>query len=505
MLIVMTLASGGPAWARAPEADLQAGAPVLSFALPERQATLGAVYRSALDNLLQVNTVPVPRGKGAAYNQTGLLSRRPGTFFRAGGGYHQPWTRDASINSWSAGSLLAPEAARQTLWSVVRRQSNGKLIVQQDNQWWDQTIWVVAAWNHFLVTGDRKFLTQAYGAAQQTLERDRELHFNQEHGLFQGAAFLNDGIAGYPAPPADDTESLGSFVLTYPGATQLMVLSTNCIYVGAYRAAAAMAEELHRPAGEGAFFTASADTLVSRIRQEFWLPGKGRFGYLLEPDGTLDPSQEGAGSAFSVLFDVAAPEQASSILRVVEEQPYGLPDVWPTFPRYHAAQPGRHNNIVWPAIEGLWAEAAAQQKNETVFAHEVETLAGLAARDRNHFWEIYDGNRGLPSGGWQTRHLWYSEPNQTWSATAYLRMMYAGLFGMRFGVDGLHFAPLLPAGWGDVSLHGLHYRAAFLNVQLRGAGAVVKTTKVDGVLQAEPKIAAGLRGTHTIELEMGTA
>ncbi len=161
------------------------GAPVLEFAKPEVQARLGVPYQAAVENLLVTNTVSYGKGaKGRRYNQTGLLSRRPGTFVRAGGGYKQPWTRDASVNSWNAASLLEPGVARNTLWAVVKRESRssrqtgaqndnrigeqpgkhgggsdrlGRLIVQQDNQWWDQTIWVVAAWNHTWSRGTGRF------------------------------------------------------------------------------------------------------------------------------------------------------------------------------------------------------------------------------------------------------------------------------------------------------------------------------------------------------------
>ncbi len=481
-------------------------APVLQFASPERQATLGAPYESALDNLLQVNTVSYRSGgKARLYNQTGLLTIVPGTFFRAGGGYDQPWTRDASVNSWSAGSLLAPTVARNTLWSVVRREAGGRLIVQQDDQWWDQVIWAVAAWNHFLVTGDRAFLAQAYEAAQDTLVRDKQKHFNADLGLFEGASFLNDGIAGYPVPPADPRESHGSFVLDYAGADKLMALSTNCLYVGAYRAAAQMALELHRPAKEAAQWTEAADLLAARVREIFWIPDEGRFGYVLSPEGKLDSSQEGAGLAFSVIFDVATAEQAKAVLRVAHVEPNGMPDVWPSFPRYSAERPGRHNVIVWPPIEGFWAEAAARTGNLPVFSREVETLARLAHRDRDKFWEIYNSQTGVPDGGWQVRRAWFAAPNQTWSATGYLRMIYAGLFGMRFQDDGLAFAPALPEGWGDVSLAGVHYRGAVLRVQLHGAGTVVRSFQVDGVERPAHLIPAGLRGEHTVDVVLGTS
>ena len=480
-------------------------APALQFALPERQRTLGAPYQSAVENLLQVNTVRyASRGRARVYNQTGLLTAQPGTFFRAGGGYNQPWTRDASVNSWNAGSLLAPAVARNTLWSVVRRDGHGRLMVQQDDQWWDQVIWAVAAWNHFLVTGDRGFLARAYETVADTLVEDKRRHFNADRGLFEGGAFLNDGIAGYPAPPADAQESRGSFVLKYPGAEKVMALSTNCLYVGAYRAAAAMATELRRPAAEAEGWTEAADALTGRVREAFWMSGEGRFGYLLSPEGGLDASQEGAGLAFAMLFGVATPEQAASVLRVAHVEPFGMTDVWPAFARYSEGRPGRHNVIVWPPIESFWAEAAARAGNLPVFSREVETLARLAHNDRNKFWEIYNSRTGLPDGGWQVGHAWFAAPNQTWSATGYLRMMYAGLFGMRFQSDGLALAPALPEGWGDVSLTGVRYRRAVLQIQLHGAGTVVRSFQVDGVEKAEHVVPASLRGDHRVDVVLGS-
>lgn len=92
--------------------------PSLTFANPHSQALYGAAYVAALDNLLRVNTV----GYDAHYNKSGLMDPATG-MVRAGGGYAQPWTRDASINSWNATSLLSPALARNTLWAVVDKDS----------------------------------------------------------------------------------------------------------------------------------------------------------------------------------------------------------------------------------------------------------------------------------------------------------------------------------------------------------------------------------------------
>lgn len=79
--------------------------PLLRFSDPGLQALLGTPYEAALVNLLDINSIPYDPG---VYNHTGLMTDPPGLMFRAGGGYEQPWTRDASINCWNAGSCSPP-------------------------------------------------------------------------------------------------------------------------------------------------------------------------------------------------------------------------------------------------------------------------------------------------------------------------------------------------------------------------------------------------------------
>ncbi len=480
--------------------------PELHFYRKHSEATLGAAYRAAVRNLMVVNTVPVGGGKAGSYDQTGLL-KAPMEFVRAGGGYEQPWTRDASVNSWNAASLLEPEVARNTLWAVVKRGPDGRLVVQQDKEWWDQIVWVTAAWHQYEVTGDREFLRRAYETAVDTLRVDREKHYNARYGLFEGPAFLNDGIAGYPVPPADKTESLGSFVLDYPSADRLMVLSTNCLYVAAYENAARMALALGRPSAEATALRERGERLAARVRARFWLPKDGRFGYLIHgagPDaGRLEDFQEGSGEAFAVLFGVATPDEARSVVRHTEWMKFGVPDVWPDFARYSAERPGRHNAMVWPMVEGFWGDAAARAGDTNGFARAMSGVAALALGSGGDFYEIYNGTTGVPDGGWQVGSHWQSQPNQTWSATAYLRMVFTDLFGMRFRPGGIAFQPTLPRGWGAVRLDGIRYRGAVLDVQLRGYGDRVKRFRLDGKTIPRAWFPARLRGRHSVEIDLG--
>ena len=476
---------------------------MLKFETAAVQARLGVPYRGALVNLLRTNTVPYGTDARAAYNQTGLLTASPGTFFRAGAGYAQPWTRDASVNSWSAGSLLAPGVARNTLWSVVRRGAEGHLIVQQDNQWWDQVIWIEAAWNHYLVTGDRAFLRDAYDAAEHTLTANREAHFNAEQGLFEGPAFLNDGIAGYPAPPADATESRGSFVLDYPGADKVMALSTNCLYVAAFRAAAAMAVELKLPANVAARWNEAADALASRIRERFWMTAAQRYGYLISADGKLEPYQEGSGLAFALLFGVATPEQATVMLRSAHEEPAGMPDVWPAFARYDADRPRTAQRGDMATDRGAVGGGGGAMRQ----------CCGVCAGG---------GNAGA-AGGCGPQSLLGDLQQQ--DGCAGRRLAGGARLGFGAGPDmvcnGIPAHGLRRAVWDAVSmpagcslrrccrkvgvrlsLTGLQYRQAVLTVHLGGAGTVVRNVRIDGITQKVALVPAGLQGRHVVEIEM---
>lgn len=459
---------------------------------------LGGAYRSACRNLLEINTVPY---NPAEYNQTGLMTDSPGTFIRAGGGYEQPWTRDASVNSWNAASLLTPDVARNTLWSVCRRQDGGELIVQQDNQWWDQIVWAVAAWHHYLVTGDRRFLTDAYEAAVNTLRADRELHYNERYGLFQGPAFLQDGIAGYPAPPADP-DNPSSFVLDHPGTDKMMCLSTNCLFHAGYLACAEMAAETGdlRAARE---FGIAAGRLRAAINAHLWRPGAGTYGYFIhgagDRAGRLETYQEANGLAFAVLCGVASPSQVRMVLDRSHHEPQGVVNVWPHFDRFDDAHPGRHNVTVWPMTVGMWGHAAAVGGRTDLLARAVTGVASLEHRD-GHFWEIHNALTGAVDGGWQNGRQWGSEPDQTWSATGYLRLVHQGVFGIRHRREGIRFTPSLPHGWGPVTLHDLPYRAMTLDITLSGSGSRVASSTVDGHRSA--LVPAGLRGRHRVHIEL---
>ena len=142
----------------------------------------------------------------------------------AGAGYGGEWTRDASINCWNAMSLLRPDVAEHTLWSVTEDS------LRIGHQYWDKILWVMAAWNHYLVTNDTAFLRKAYACASLTMKELEAQCFDAKYGLFMGPAVFQDGIEAYPEPVFSPLKWDRSFVLDHPHSDSIRCLSTNVAY-----------------------------------------------------------------------------------------------------------------------------------------------------------------------------------------------------------------------------------------------------------------------------------
>ena len=55
---------------------------------------------------------------------------------------------------------------------------------------------------------------------------------------------------------------------------------------------------------------------------------------------------------------------------------------WPHFARFDDAHPGRHNGIVWPLVNGMFACAAAEAGRTDIFESEAENAASLVGGKR---------------------------------------------------------------------------------------------------------------------------
>jgi hypothetical protein len=476
-------------------------------------------FTMTLDNLIGINSIPYDPNK---WNDTGLLeTAAESRFLRAAPSYgDNPWVHDGAYNTWSAMNLLeandgrSTHVARNTLWACCD-VVDGKLVVNirqsAHSEWYMYQLWNIAAWHYYRVTGDAAFLAKAYEAATQVLAKQEAGHFNADYGLFEGSYFVGDGASGFPEPPFEPGRR-SSNALQYAEVHKAMVLSTNCVYVGAYRATADMAGELGRPPAEAAGWQAKADRLAAAINRRLWIPEQGRYGFFIHGTGTrkagtMDPTQEGGGLSFAILFGVADAGRTKRLLENVHRQPKGITMSWPHFERFSDEQPGRHNVSVWPQINGLFAHAACIGGRIDLFQSEVENLAGLF-RGSGNIREIYHHLSGEHCGGFQMKKSgkispWNAVANQAWGAGAFSRMIYHGMFGMDFETGGIRFAPTLPAAWGEVRLGDLQYRNMTLNITLKGEGNAIRGVEINGKPSAEPFVSGRLQGKQNVTILLG--
>ena len=255
-----------------------------------------------------------------------------------------------------------------------------------------------------------------------------------------------------------------------------------------------------------------AENLKKNILGYFYNKEKNTFNYLIDHQGTVNNSQEGLGISFAVMFGIIKGENANQLIGNTVVSKYGITSIYPDFSRYFAEKPGRHNNIIWPMVNGFFANAAVVAGNYKSFTNELNSLTHLALdadKGDYNFREIYNPYSGKPDGGYQAsgkelpNYHWESCRTQTWSATAYINMINYGLAGIRIENDGMSFAPYLPENVHYLELKDITYRQAVLKIIIKGNGAKIKSFLVNGKNQVNHKIDSKIKGSNVITIELG--
>jgi hypothetical protein len=413
------------------------------------------------------NNVALEEAYQLAVNTVKINTRRG--VISAGAQYGSEWTRDIAINVWNGATLLSPKVAEKSLWSATHHKTT------IGHQYWDKIIWIEGAWQHYLLTGDQAFLQQAYQCGLKTMTQLEDSVYDAKYKLFTGPSVFNDGIAGYEAP-VYDAKNNSSFVLDHKHAAAIKCLSTNAIYYLSYLNLNKMHVALY--GREMPSLLAKASTLKAAIRQHFYDASRHKLYYLIDHIGKIHKFQEALGISFAILSGIVNGEEALAITQNTYKSSLGIPSIYPNFKRFSDKKPGRHNNLIWPMVNGFYADAAMKAGNTSDFDREFEGLMHLALdadKGNYDFYEIYRSDNGKTFGGWQCKHTWESLLHQTWSATAFMRMIYYNILGMKIDEKGLTFAPYLPASISYLKIEGLQYRGKWLTVELKGKGSTVKS------------------------------
>ena len=91
-----------------------------------------------------------------------------------------------------------------------------------------------------------------------------------------------------------------------------------------------------------------------------------------------------------MLFGLCDAKQAESILNNVVISDLGLVSIWPPFEGISSVEmPIRHNNLIWPFVNGFFADMAAKCGRADILKSELLNLTKLALAT-NGFYEIYN-------------------------------------------------------------------------------------------------------------------
>ncbi len=375
-------------------------------------------------------------------------------------------TRDVAYAVYLSLAAIDSERSKKLLRGRV---SDGRIIQDEVAGYgWpvvsDRMIWAVAAWEVYKVTGDREWLAEAYEVIDRTLRESMPLIWRESLSLVCGEAPYDTGVPSgvYPswADAIDRYES--------------MSLSNNMVYARAFTIAALMASELGTLNTE---YQLIGHKISSAINDYLWIPNYGYYSEYLY--GGVYPIQshitDNLGQALGVLFGVATPEMAASIMSKTPRTVYGTPVVFPMGTGGMGNNGKRVTNSVSSFVQPLWNMAAVSAGN-------AEALAmGLGALYRQAM----------------------LTPVKEWSGAGMAAMTLRVTFGMEFTTDGVVFHPMvLPSFTGEKRLTGLHYRDAVLDITLRGTGTVIAGFTIDGEPSAKYIVPYDIKGHHTIEIIM---
>ncbi len=385
----------------------------------------------------------------------------PDTTLRTGKEWAGVWTRDVSYSIILSMASLQPEASMISLMKKVNK--NGQIIQDTGSggAWpisTDRMVWVLAAYEIYKVTGDRKWLETVYPIALRSLEKDSKTVMS-ERGLVKGeTSFIDWREQSYPRwmQTADISQS--------------EAMGTNVMYAAALEATSRMASLLGKKK-EAEKLHAQAVALAANIDRTFWMNDKGYYGmYTYGRDSKiLNPRHETLGAALSILYDVAPPEHQKSISENAPQTPYGPAILWPQIPDI----PNYHNNALWPFVASYWTIAQAKAGNEEGTLEGIGSVfrpAALFATNKENF--------NLDNGDYFTE---LNSSNMLWSLSGNLGITMRILFGIHFEDDGLRIAPFVPQTFaGTRSLDNVSYRGAKLDITVNGFGAKVKKMSLNG-------------------------
>lgn len=403
---------------------------------------------------------------------------------RTGKEWSGVWTRDVSYSTILSMAILQPKVAR---YSLMRKVKDG-MIIQDTGTGGaypvstDRMIWAVAAWEIYLVTGDRNWLETMYPIIRKSLEADLKNAYDTELGLVRGeSSFLDWREQTYPAwmTPADIYSSFS--------------LGTNAVHYQANKILSDVAALLG-DVDVAAYHRGVATRIRNGINQHLWVEDQQNFGQYLYGRAfpILSPRAEALGAALCVLFDIADSSRQKQVVENMPINAFGIPCIYPQIPDI----PPYHNNGVWPFVQSYWALASARAGNENAVRDALAAVwrpASLFLTNKENF--------VAHTGDYAATQI--NSDNMLWSLSGNLALVYRILFGISYSPDHVSFSPFVPQAMaGTYQLKGYRYRDAVLDIEVTGFGNVISRVVLDDQPINEARLPASLTGRHSLRIEL---
>ncbi len=413
-----------------------------------------------------------------------VLNIEADSTFRTGKEWPGVWTRDISYSTILALAAIQPEIAKISLKKKVK---NGRIIQDTGTggSWpisTDRTVWIIAAWEIYKVTGNKDWLEYIYEITKNTLNDDLKVIKDGTTGLMFGeSSFLDWREQTYPhwMTPTDIFMS--------------RCLGTNAVHFQAYTIAGEMADIL----GESSVsFKQTANEIKDAINKYLWLSDDGYYSQYLY--GRLYPQKslrsEALGESLSILYNIADSSKASIICSNTPVTDYGIPCIYPQIPGIAPY----HNDAVWPFVEAFWALAAAKAGNITAVNHSIASIYRQSA-----LFLTNKENMVATTGDYYGTAV--NSDRQLWSVAANLAITYRLYFGFNFTTNGIRINPFIPEYLkGEKTLNGFKYRNASLNIRIAGTGNKIDYITMNGIRLSDNIIPASVEGTQDIVINMAS-
>lgn len=430
-----------------------------------------ALHALAIEESREASVEAISDG---AFNGGNAISCGQGGCFETGRLWKYVWTRDTAYSMALGLGLLDPLRARTSLAFKLSTKRDGteRIIVQDTGTGgsWpissDRVVWAMGAIELLKVmqSPDRDvFRDLAYEAMINTAERDRQVVWDREDGLYRGEqSFLDWREQSYPAWTATDPVHIG----------MNKALSTNIGHVVLFDSIAKLAAEKNDLATSQKYGQWASD-LRAAIRARLFLPEKQLYSTFVTTELDQAPTlrYDLLGSAFAVLFDVATPAEAEEIVARYPHLPKGAPVMWPQ----QRDVPIYHNRAIWPFVTAFWAKAAAKVHNADAVDLAVRSLMRGAALNLSNMenFDVSTGANWVNEG--PTSGPVVNSQRQLWSVAGYVSMVHDVLFGLDMTQTAVRFLPTMTrglrnslfTGMNEISLSNLKFQGKIINVKVR--------------------------------------